>query len=282
MDGPIDRYYQSHGLRLHYVVWGDESNPPLVLVHGGRDHARSWDFVAQAMIDRFCVYAVDLRGHGDSAWSVGGQYRISDHVVDLTKCIDSLGRGPVDIIAHSMGGRVCLDLTAAFPERVDRLVVIEGFGWSLRTDHSAAERLSGLVKATREVEEGKSRIYRSYADAEARMQEANKRLSPAMVKHLTKHAVRQREDEGLVWKFDPYVYVRSLPDWTQTELMDLWRRIEKPVLLVGAENWPKLPLVTELSKALPNAQTVIVKDAAHWVHHDQVEEFVRLVREFLN
>ena len=282
MAEPEDRYFESMRLKLHYAAWGDESKPPLLLVHGGRDHARSWDFVAAAMTDRFAVYAPDLRGHGDSDWTVGGQYRISDHVIDLTKLIDTIDRGPVDIIAHSMGGRVSLDLAAAFPDRVRRLVAIEGFGWPLRSERSAAERMRGLVKAVHEIEEGESRIYKTFADAEARMQEANKRLSPEMVRHLTKHAVRRREDGSLVWKFDPYVYVQALPDWTQEELMELWRRIEAPVLLIGgAENWPKQPLVRELSEALPNARTVIVENAAHWVHHDQLDEFVRLAREFL-
>ena len=282
MDEPQDRYFESHGLKLHYCVWGDEAKPPLVMVHGGRDHARSWDFVAAAMMDRFCVYAPDLRGHGDSDWTVGGQYRVSDHVIDLTKLVDTIGSGPVDIIAHSLGGRVSLDFTATFPERVRRLVAIEGFGWPLRSERPAYERLAGLIKAVREVEQGESRVYRTLADAEARMYEANRHLSPEMVTHLTRHAVRPREDGGYVWKFDPYVYVQALPDWTQEELMDLWRRIDRPVLLIGgAENWPKQPLVRELSGALPGARTVIVEDAAHWVHHDQIEEFVRLAREFL-
>jgi pimeloyl-ACP methyl ester carboxylesterase len=283
MAEPEDRFFESMRLKLHYAVWGDESKPPLLLVHGGRDHARSWDFVAAAMTDRFAVYAPDLRGHGDSDWTVGGQYRISDHVIDLTKLIDTIDRGPVDIIAHSMGGRVSLDLTAAFPNRVRRLIAIEGFGWPLRSERPAEERMRGLVKAVREIEDGESRIYKTFADAEARMQEANKRLAPEMVRHLTKHAVRRREDGSLVWKFDPYVYVQALPDWTQEELMELWRRIEAPVLLIGgAENWPRQPLVRELSEALPNARTVIVENAAHWVHHDQLDEFVRLAREFLS
>ena len=54
---PESRWYTSQRLKLHYLVWGDEAKPPLILVHGTRDHARSWDRVAQALIDRFCVYA---------------------------------------------------------------------------------------------------------------------------------------------------------------------------------------------------------------------------------
>ncbi len=55
-------------MKLHYAVWGDESKPPLLLIHGGRDHVRNWDLVAEGMLDQYCVYAPDLRGHGDSDW----------------------------------------------------------------------------------------------------------------------------------------------------------------------------------------------------------------------
>jgi pimeloyl-ACP methyl ester carboxylesterase len=283
MSKPEDRYFESSRLRLHYVVWGDETKPPLLLVHGGRDHARSWDFVAQAVTDRFAAYAVDLRGHGDSDWPVGAQYRISDHVIDLAKLIDTLGRGPVSIIAHSMGGRVVLDYAGTFPERVAKLVIIEGFGWPLRTDRPAGERLSDLVKAAREVEQRTPRVYKTLEEAAERMQEANRRLTPQMAQHLTQHAVRRREDGGYVWKFDNFVHVRSLPDWSVEEQKELWGGVTAPVLLIeGSESNLRRPLRDELASALRDSQTLTVQGAGHWVHHDQLDEFVRLAREYLS
>ena len=86
---PESRYYTSQRLNLHYLVWGDESKPPLILVHGTRDHARSWDRVAEALVDRYCVYVPDLRGHGDSEWAIGGDYSIIDYALD----IHALGEG---------------------------------------------------------------------------------------------------------------------------------------------------------------------------------------------
>ena len=74
MSDPEDRFVQSHGLRLHYVDWGNTDAPLLVLVHGGRDHARSWDAIARALQPQFHVMAPDLRGHGDSEWASGSSY----------------------------------------------------------------------------------------------------------------------------------------------------------------------------------------------------------------
>ena len=69
MPGPTSRIYFSQRLRLHYVDWGNPDAPPLLLVHGGRDHCRNWDWVAQALRHDWHVIAPDLRGHGDSQWS---------------------------------------------------------------------------------------------------------------------------------------------------------------------------------------------------------------------
>src|SRR3546814_20636320 len=62
------RTYVSQRLRLHYVDWGNPDAPPLLLLHGGRDHCRNWDWVAQELRSDFHIIAPDLRGHGDSQW----------------------------------------------------------------------------------------------------------------------------------------------------------------------------------------------------------------------
>src|SRR5581483_3958437 len=125
---PEDRYFEASRLRLHYCVWGDESNPALVLIHGSRDHARNWDFVADGMVDRYAVYALDLRCHGDSEHVVGGSYPLTAYCSDVAKFLDVLGRERVFILGHSLGGRIVLDTTASFPEKVEKAIAIEGFG----------------------------------------------------------------------------------------------------------------------------------------------------------
>ncbi|MGA8197219.1 MAG: alpha/beta fold hydrolase, partial [Acetobacteraceae bacterium] len=81
--GPTSRVYFSQRLRLHYVDWGNLSAPPLILVHGGRDHCRNWDWVAAALRERYHIIAPDLRGHGDSAWSASGHYTMANYIYDL-------------------------------------------------------------------------------------------------------------------------------------------------------------------------------------------------------
>ena len=116
-DAPEARTYVSQGLRLHYTDWGNESAPPLILVHGGLDQSRSWDAMARALRATFHIVAPDLRGHGDSDWATGSSYSLSDHVYDLTCLIKSAGLEQVAIVSHSMGGMVSLTYARAFPEK---------------------------------------------------------------------------------------------------------------------------------------------------------------------
>ena len=121
---PTSQTFISQRLRLNYLDWGNRGKPTLVLVHGGRDHARSWDWVAQQLREDWHVVAMDHRGHGDSDWVSDGNYRSEDMVYDLAQFIHQLGVGPVTIVSHSMGGNVSLRYAGTFPDMVTKIVAI--------------------------------------------------------------------------------------------------------------------------------------------------------------
>ena len=104
--GPTSHIYFSQRLRLHYVDWGNHDAPPLLLVHGGRDHCRNWDWVANALKSDYHIIAPDLRGHGDSQWLVGGAYTTLDYVYDIGQLLRQTGLDEVTVVGHSMGGSV--------------------------------------------------------------------------------------------------------------------------------------------------------------------------------
>lgn len=125
---PTSHSFISQRLRLHYVDWGNAAAPPLLLLHGGRDHCRSWDWVADRLRGDWHVIAPDLRGHGDSAWSPDGDYSMAAYVYDLAQFIHQIEVVPVTIVAHSLGGNIALRYTGLFPANVKHLVAIEGLG----------------------------------------------------------------------------------------------------------------------------------------------------------
>ncbi len=280
--GPESHYYYSQRLRLHYVRWGDGSRPPLLLVHGGEDHCRSWDFVARELVGDYTVYAPDLRGHGDSDWAVGGTYSLPEFVLDIAALAEAITDGPLTIIGHSLGGAIALQYAGVFPERVSRVVSIEGWGPPQIDMPPAHQRMRNWIAQMRELERRVPRRYPTLEAAAKRMKEANPHLTEEMAWHLTVHGVRQNADGTYSWKFDNYVRQRSPYGFNLADAQDIWAQIQAPVLLVkGSESWAADPRQGGRVTVIPDYRVVVIEGAGHWVHHDQLRRFLEVVREFL-
>jgi pimeloyl-ACP methyl ester carboxylesterase len=285
--GPTSHAYFSMRLRLHYVDWGNPGAPPLLLVHGGRDHCRNWDWVAEALRDEYHIIAPDLRGHGDSEWMKGGVYGVSEYVYDIAQLIHQLELAPLTIIGHSLGGAVSLRYTGVYPENVTRLVAIEGLGWSPEraaenAKISTHERLTRWIEQMRRISGRVPRRYSTLEEAFRRMQEENPHLSPEQARHLTVHGVNRNEDGTYSWKFDNYVRADRPTGMDIEETHGLWGRITCPTLLVrGTESWASDPATDGRAGYFRDAQVANIPGAGHWVHHDRLDEFLRIVREFL-
>ena len=280
---PESRYVVSQRVRLHYVVWGEAQNPPLVLLHGGRDHARSWDRTALALCDRYQVFALDLRGHGDSDWALGGNYSIIDYALDLHALAGEIGRAPLTLVAHSLGGSIALEYAGTMPESVRAVVSIEGLGrlpWTGAEHRPAHQRMRDWLSDMRELAGREARVYATFEDAVTRMREANAHLSPELAHHLTVHGVREVEG-GYVWKFDNHVRSHSPYEFNMEDARDIWNQIRAPLLfLQGAESWGARDAGADYS-AFHDYRTETVEGAGHWVHHDRFERFLELVVGFL-
>ena len=119
---PTSRHLEINGLKFHYLDWGGDG-PPLVMLHGLTGHAHTWDHTAAALSARYHVYALDQRGHGDTDWA--SRYGIPAMLGDLLGFLDALQLPVVTLMGLSMGGIVAYQFTAAHPERVSRLVVLD-------------------------------------------------------------------------------------------------------------------------------------------------------------
>jgi pimeloyl-ACP methyl ester carboxylesterase len=283
MQNPESRFYRSHGLRLHYVDWGNDSAPPLLLIHGGRDHARSWDHLARALRPDFHVIAPDLRGHGDSDWSLGGSYSLPEYVYDLTRLPPLHGQGPITVVGHSMGGMVGLIYAGTFPEQVGRLIVLDGITVLPNAAKAPAhERTLKWIGQLEALEERTPRRYGDLAEAAAQMQAHNPWLSPELALHLATHGTKRNADGSFGWKFDPYQRVMAPHRLWPDDHLELWARITCPTLLLFAgESFLRNAAADGITHYFPNARAETIEGAGHWLQHDRPDEVLRLVREFL-
>ncbi len=285
--GPTSHHFISQRLRLHYSDWGNAGAPPLILVHGGRDHGRSWDWVAAQLRHDWHIIAPDLRGHGDSAWTADGNYDLAAMVYDLAQLVHQLDAGAVTIVAHSLGGNVALRFAALYPETVKKLVVIEGLGPSpaMQAKRDAvplAERWRRSIEAKRRAAARQPRRYASLAEAGARMRAENSFLSAEQADHLTRHGAARNEDGSYSWKFDNHLNVWPVFDLPQTELDQLWAAIACPTLLLyGADSWASFPGDDGRLAHFKTAEAKLYDGAGHWLHHDQLDRFVTDLRAFL-
>jgi pimeloyl-ACP methyl ester carboxylesterase len=287
MPGPTSHSYFSQRLRLHYVDWGNAAAPPLLLVHGGRDHCRNWDWVAQALRDDYHIVAPDLRGHGDSEWMRGGTYRTSEYVYDIAQLLHQTRLTPVTIISHSLGGMISLRYAGVYPENVVKLVAIEGLGYppdmlAKHANKRPHHRMQDWIDALREISGRVPRRYASLEEALRRMQQANPHLTAEQARHLTIHGANQNEDGTYSWKFDNYVRIDPPSGLEAEDTHELWSRITAPTLLVrGTESWASDPDEDGRAAHFQNARVLNVEGAGHWAHHDQLEVFLSEVRAFL-
>jgi pimeloyl-ACP methyl ester carboxylesterase len=283
MSGPESRFFTSQGLRLHYADWGNADAPPILLVHGGRDHCRSWDLIARALQPHFHVLAPDLRGHGDSDWTKGGSYGLTEYVYDLSRLARHIAAREVAIIGHSMGGMVGLIYAGTFPDQVSSLVVLDGV--TVMPDAKsvpAHERIAKWVGQLDELENREPRRYRTIEEAAAQMRAHNKRLPPELALHLAAFGARQNEDDTYSWKFDPYQRARAPHRLSFDDHASLWSRITCSTLLLHAEeSFLQSSETAGLANYFQKARSETISGAGHWLHHDKPDEVLASIRTFL-
>lgn len=283
-EAPTSHVYYSQRLRLHYLDWGNTGAKPMLLVHGVQDHCHTWDSLARHFAPNYHVVAPDLRGHGDSEWVHGSSYHFLDYVYDLDQLVLQAELAPATLIAHSMGGTLALILAACFPEKVERLVVIEAIGrWLGRSQSKPIEeRIRDWISNTRKLAGRHPRRYASLEEAYARMQQANPHLTPEQARHLTVHGSNQNEDGTFTWKYDNYTHAWPVLNVPLDQLIELWKQITCPVLIInGDAGFGRRVGQDDTAKYFRNAQQVNIAGAGHWTYHDQLDKVLDAIQPFL-
>lgn len=285
--GPSNQSVYVDGRRLNIVAWGDEAAPAVILIHGMRDHARSWDHTARALAADYRVIVPDLRGHGDSAWAGSDGYALSAYVADIADIADALRLDRHAIVGHSLGGAIGLRVAAAYPDRITALVGIECIELPIQRDEidhptPYPRRLREWIARRQGTEGSHGRHYASIEEACTRMARKQPTLPPEIIQHLARHAVAFDQGRGWRWKFDPRVMRRAPEDQHGIDLDQILDAILCPTLLAyGDASWIPLPPPARLAR-LKDHSISHFSGGTHWLHHEFHERFNAEVLAFLN
>jgi pimeloyl-ACP methyl ester carboxylesterase len=275
------------GLDYHCRIWGSPRAPILVLLHGFQDVSASWQFTVDALQGEWHVIAPDWRGYGLTQWSGADTYWFADYLGDLDALLDEFSPdAAVNLIGHSMGGNVAGLYAGVRPERVRRLVNIEGFGIGARRQEPAPRRLARWLDELKD--EAGQRGYEDFEAFAERLRAENPRLTEERARFLAEHWGREDEEEGVVRRADP-AHKRSNPMPISTEdLLACWRETTAPVLWIeGAQSGlvariARDPEAYEERKAAIADLTIErVEGAGHNVQHDQPGALAALIEQFV-
>jgi pimeloyl-ACP methyl ester carboxylesterase len=275
------------GLRYHCRAWGDPAHPKLFLLHGWMDVSASFQFLVDALRGDWHAIAPDWRGFGLTQWSGTDSYWFPDYTADLDALLARFSPDhPVNLLGHSMGGNVACLYAGVRPERVARLVNLEGFGLRGNAPEQAPARFARWLQ-----ELGEAQRFRDYASMEelaARLRQANPRLAPERAAFLAHHWGMPTPNGRVGLRSDP-AHKRVNPVLYRIEEAEAcWRSVKAPVLWVeGAESETRKhlrvdPAAYEARKRCFAALTeCTLAEAGHMVHHDQPEALARIVEDFL-
>jgi pimeloyl-ACP methyl ester carboxylesterase len=289
----VSDFITVRGTRLHVRRWGRSDAPTLFMLHGWMDVSASFQFVVDALRGDWQVIAPDARGFGLSDWPVAqgraGHYWFQDYLADLDALLDHYApAGEVNLVGHSMGANVVCLYAGIRPERVRRVVDLEGFGMPASKAAQSPTRLAQWLddlKAPAEL-----RPYATLDEVAGRLIRTNPRLPRSKAVFLAQHWARRDTATGqYALLADPAHKLRGPLLYRLDEVMAVWSRVRAKVLHVEAVGSPTLarlagPVPIDEFKArftaFPDWREELVDDAGHMLHHDQPERVASLIETF--
>ncbi len=265
-----DRYATVGGLRLHYLEWGESSRPAMILLHGIARHAHTFDHIAPEFARDHRVIALDMRGHGDSAWSPDGAYLVQDYVKDLEALVRQLRLRRVTLVGNSTGGRVVQVFAGLHPDLVERLIV----------EDVGPERPQNIADAFARRVEQEANGWASEDELVQQLATSNRRTPEPLLRTYAHFGVKRRADGRLVWKRDPNL----VKGFVETELWESVSKITSPTLYVIGGGSRIVPPETQrrLSETLPHCRIVVMPGLGHYPDEEDTPGFLRIVEEFLH
>jgi pimeloyl-ACP methyl ester carboxylesterase len=273
-------------LAYHVRTWGEADAPKLFMLHGWMDVGASFQFLVDALRRDWYVIAPDWRGFGRSAWCADG-YWFADYIADLEAILDAFApHEAARLVGHSLGGNVVTLYAGIRPERVAKVVSLDGFGIPAEDASNAPGKYVKWLDALRDPPAFAP--YASLAAVADRLQKSNPRLSRDKAEFLASHWAEVLPDGSARLVSDPRHKLPFPIVYRMEEVRATWARVAAPVLWVGASDSFILKWLAdgerglrERMSALPDCRLVTIPDAGHMLHHDQPAAVAAAIEPFL-
>jgi pimeloyl-ACP methyl ester carboxylesterase len=248
----------------------------LVLIHGFGENNYSWAGIPDRITSTHRVFAVDLRGHGDSGWDPHGEYTLEKFVSDLTAIVDQLAIGPFALAGHSLGADVALQVAVLRPRQVTKLMLVEFSLGGVPAD---------VLEFVLEQFNAQFRTYDSILDYYALLEQQRPLADGEALRRYCENSVRPRPGGGYEVKCDPTLpRLWEVADRTSLpEHRKAISRLACPVLLLRGSGSAILTSAAtrQIKELAPQAQFWQVPGAGHAVMLDRPREFNESVCRFL-
>jgi pimeloyl-ACP methyl ester carboxylesterase len=263
-------------MRIHYLDWGTAGRRPIIFLHGAALNAHTWDVVCLALRQQFHCYAMDQRGHGESAWAEDGDYSGDAHRGDIEAFVDRLGLDRFVLVGHSMGGFNAFNYAFHHSHRLAALVLVDA-GPSMLA--KGARRIADFVNQTAELD--------SLDEVMQKAIEFNPRRDPRLLRRSLLHNFRQDPSGKWVRKTDLRMWHGYRSREKERELLkERFRqaaRIACPTLIVQGSLSDVLTSedAEKLAGEFREGHYAQVGEAGHTVQGDNPRALAEVLEQFL-
>ncbi|HJP49770.1 MAG TPA: alpha/beta hydrolase [Pseudomonadales bacterium] len=266
-----DRFITVDGTEIHYQIWGEDSKPGLLFVHGHAAHSHWWDFIAPAFTDSYQVAAIDMSGCGDSGHRP--QYSATLFASEILQVAETLSNRTV-IIGHSFGGAMTRIAAHFHAERLGGIVLVD----SVISETAGSRKPLKMPRLNN----------RYYQNLESGMKRVRLRppqpcLNEYLLQHIARHSLKET-DQGFLFKLDQALFAKMIEE-TTIQLPDaatMIRNLRLPKAFIYGEQSRFFPPASRsFLTSLFGSEIRKIPNAHHHVFLDQPTLFIGALKEIL-
>ena len=272
---PKDIWFESDGLKLHALDWGNENDPVCVLLHGFAQTAHSWDFISLSLSHKYRVIVLDQRGHGDSDWDKDKRYSTEFFVKDINNLVKTQDLKNFNLIGLSMGGRNSYYYASENHNMINKLVIVDTGPETIKKGSSNIRNFVQMNDELNSIEEFVERI-----------KKYNPHRTEEHIRGNILNNIKQLENGKWTWKYDSFLRSGFNNRNAHQKEEDQWKILEKiktPTLIVkgGKSDILAASTLKKMSDVMMDAQSVTVEEAGHLVPGDNPITFSKILLNFL-